>query len=247
MNPKTVYDLSDICESVFTGRPLTEAEEDENKKKEEDSEDSGSPFADTDDGSDADDSASDSSKDTEDESSDASPFDGDTGTSDDMTSEDDQTEETEDGADDTVNDDTDTDDFGGSPTTEADDLAQLGIEIIMLSAQAHFWHINCRKGSQHEALNELYLSLAHAGDRLLEAVISTTDQSVVANGELSFDFGNLEFESNEALGILEDVRDHVNEVASSHSEDQTFANILGDISETLSSTIYKLSRFDSEA
>ena len=143
-------------------------------------------------------------------------------------------------------DDNDTPTSDEPTTTEYDDIGQLGIEIIMLSAQVHFWHINCRKGSQHNALDTLYHMLQSNGDRLLEAVISRTNQSIVASGELSFDFGDLDFNQEESIGILEDVRDHVNEVAGSFSEDQTFANVLGDISEDLSSAIYKLSRFDSD-
>lgn len=250
MEPKTVYDLSDICESVFTGRPLTEAEDDENKKKDEDDTSSDSPFADTDDGDTEDSENTEDTKDTEDtDSSDGgSPFGGDA----------DDTASTEPNENDTTNDndsdeglavdDNDTDDDGQvvEGSTEYDEIGQLGIEILMLSSQVHFWHINCRKGSQHEALNALYYKLNDGGDRLLEAVISKTNQSVVASGELSFDFGNLEFDKDESVSILEDVRDHVNEVAGMFSDDQTFANVLGDISEDLSSAIYKLSRFDSE-
>ena len=63
----------------------------------------------------------------------------------------------------------------------------------------------------------------------------------MVNGVLSFDFCDLYFDHEDWLVIL----DHVNEVAGSFSEDQTFANVLGDISEDLASAIYKLSRFDS--
>ena len=249
MEPKTVYDLSDICESVFTGRPLTEAEDDENKKKDEDDTSSDSPFADTDNGDTEDSENTEDTKDTEDTdpSDDGSPFGGDT----DDTASTEPDENDTDGDDSDAGfavDDNDTEDDGQvvEGSTEYDEIGQLGIEILMLSSQVHFWHINCRKGSQHEALNALYYKLNDGGDRLLEAVISKTNQSVVASGELSFDFGNLEFDKDESVGILEDVRDHVNEVAGMFSDDQTFANVLGDISEDLSSAIYKLSRFDSE-
>lgn len=249
MEHKTVYDLSDICESVFTGRPLTEATDDEDKKKDKEDSPNENPFADT--------SDDDTEKETDDKES---PFGEDTDDGDADTDTDTDTDtgtdtETDDANDSDTDDATDTafggEDAGeddpelGGGSTEYDELGQLGIEIIMLSSQAHFWHINCRKGSQHAALDELYHKMQIDGDRLLESVISKTNQSIVASGELSFDFGDLEFNSEESIGILEDVRDHVNEVASSFADDQTFANVLGDISEDLSTAIYKLTRFDS--
>lgn len=244
MEPKTVYDLSDICESVFTGKPLTEAEDDENKKKDDEEDKSDSPFADTSDGDTEDTKEDDTDDESDTETQSDSPFGGDTTntTDDEPASDDDEGDENGVGA---PMDEEDTPPEGETVTTEYDELGQLGIEIIMLAAQVHFWHINCRKGSQHNAFDTLYHMLQSNGDRLLEAVISRTNQSIVANGELSFDFGDLDFDQEESLGILEDVRDHVNEVAGSFSEDQTFANVLGDISEDLSSAIYKLSRFDS--
>lgn len=240
---ETVYDLNNICESVFLNKKiLVEKEEDEENKND-------NPFADTKD----DDTSNDS-----DSSDDTAGGDDDTGNEADDT----DTEPTfgdDSGAGDTAPDDTtETDDENGDGIEdnistgdsvqgeEYSDVMNFGITLIMLAAQVHFWHINCHKGFEHETLQGLYFALDSLGDKLLENTISVVNQPVLAGNELSFDFGNLEFDKEESVGILEDIRSEASDLASRFQDNQGLCGILGDISEAVGTAIYKLTQFDGE-
>ena len=251
MDNKTLTDLDSICESVFLGKPLTEAEDDESKKK-----DNENPFADEkddekDEGDKKDDSSDDSSSD---DSGDApSPFggtdNGDSDKSDDAaddsesadTAEDDSTEEEVAGDTAQPEDDTGPSEVAGEINSSECDF---GIEAMMLSTQVHLWHINCTSSGDHDALRELYYRLSDLADRILEDYVSRTHAPVTAGSELNFDFGDLEFNKEEAIGILEDVRDESDTLAKENEDNQTLCTILGEVSEALSTAIYKLSRFE---
>jgi hypothetical protein len=243
MDKKTV-ELDSLCESIYLGKTLTEAEDDENKKKDDEN-----PFADTKDSDE--DEKKDDSTDEGDKDTDAPPFGG-TGDTESGDTEDDTTDTTDDGG---ATDDAEPPTGEGSPEddTGPQEVAaegnagscDFGIELMMLGTQVHFWHINCAKGSEHDALQQLYYALTDQADRILEAYVSRTKASVTAGSELNFDFGDLEFNKEEAIGILEDVRDEADTLAKESGDDQALCNILGDVSESLSTAIYKLSRFDS--
>ena len=134
---------------------------------------------------------------------------------------------------------------GEVSTEQYSDVADFGIEVLVLSMQAHFWHINAHKSGDHETLNNLYQGLAFRGDHILETVISHTKSSVQAGSELSFDFGDLEFNKDESIGILEDVRAEANDLAARYQDAQDIVDSITDVANVLSEAIYKLSRFDS--
>lgn len=245
--PETVYELSSLCESIYNGKkPITEAED-----KEKDDDASDNPFADTKD--------ADTTESSDDDTSDDTSID-DESTTDDSTPDDSTTDDT---TDDGSEDDTGDSAFGGDEGTdeagedtigtgdsvsseEYSDIMNFGITLIMLAAQVHFWHINCHKGFEHETLQGLYIALDSLGDKLLENTISVVNQPVLAGNELSFDFGNLEFDKEESVGILEDIRSEASDLASRFQDNQGLCGILGDISEAVGAAIYKLTQFDAE-
>lgn len=251
--PEKIYELEKLCLSV-----LTEAkDEDKNKNTESDSPFGGS----TNDSDDADDT-----NDTSDKTDDAD----DSGNTDDSSESDDDSaddsgettmfgqsaedesddDETGDNASDEVNNDEgdvvddDESDAGSEMSAEGfSDVQNFGIMLLMLGTQVHFWHINCHTSGEHECLADLYDELEDGADKLLENIVSKTKSSVIAGNELSFDFGTLEFDKDEVIGILEDARDEAESMVKQYSDDEGLGNILTDISEKLSVAIYKLSRF----
>lgn len=250
--PEKIYELEKLCLSV-----LTEAkDEDKNKDTESDSPFGGS----TDDSDDADDTKDTSDKtddaDDSDVTDDSSESDGDSaddsgettmfGQSAEDESDDD---ETGDNASDEVDNDEgdvvdDESDAGSEMSAEGfSDVQNFGIMLLMLGTQVHFWHINCHTSGEHECLADLYDELEDGADKLLENIVSKTKSSVIAGNELSFDFGTLEFDKDEVIGILEDARDEAESMVKQYSDDEGLGNILTDISEKLSVAIYKLSRF----
>lgn len=251
---ETVYDLDDVCESVFLNKKiLTEKKDDENKDD--------NPFADTkdDDSSDASDTSDTSNDSSDDTTNDTDDSLDDTSSNEDSESSSDNMFSADDGADDNSDDDSDDDsddsdiDSGAEDTIgtgdsvqdeEYADVMNFGITLIMLSAQVHFWHINCHKGFEHETLQSLYESLDSNGDKLLENVVSVTHQSILAGNELNFDFGNLEYDKEESVGILEDIRAEASDLATRFQDNQGLCGILGDISEFIGTAIYKLTQFD---
>lgn len=249
MDKKIDYDLDTICDSVIFGKPLTEAEE----KKDDEND---NPFAPPSD------SGSDDSGDKGDDSTaDDKPSDDASDSTDDAGKEDDSTDDssdsneggdspfggTDEGGDtDDAGDTTDDDTAPGEISTEQySDVADFGIELLVLSMQAHFWHINARKNGDHNILDSLYHGLGYQADRLLETVISHTKMSIQAGSELSFDFGDLEFNKEESIGILEDVRAEANELVSRYQDEQDIVDGITQAANVLSEAIYKLSRFDS--
>ena len=248
-----VNDLDKICESVFFGKSIIN--EKENKNPFADDDDSDTTENDSDDDSDSDttsdsdddsgseetETESDSDDDSDDDSdSDAGEFG--SSTTEDSDTANDETGSPFDGGSDS---DDDTDDASTvSEDSSMGDLSDFGVELLMLSTQVHFWHINCEKNGDHNTLDALYNELNYDSDKLLEYVISKTKQSITAGSELSFDFGDLGFNKDECVGILEDVRDEANQIAGSHSDDQAVTGIIGDAVEHLSTAIYKLTRFD---
>ncbi len=244
---ETVYDLDAVCESVFLNKKiLVEKEDDKNKND--------NPFADTkdDDSTGASDSTDDTTENSDnnanESSDDDASFDNDEESSTDDTfgedGDEDGGEEDDSGSDIGVEDAIGTGD--SVQAEEYSDVMNFGITLIMLSAQVHFWHINCHKGFEHETLQSLYDELNSNGDKLLENVISVTHQSVFAGNELSFDFGNLEYDKEESVGILEDIRAEASDLATRFQDNQGLCGILGDISESIGTAIYKLTQFDGE-
>ena len=243
---ETVYDLDNICESIFLNKKtLVEKEENDEDKND-------NPFADTKDADDTGDGSDSSDNDTESDTNDSSDdstdssakttADDDTETIDATTT--DNTAETDEDTDDEIEDNIAVGDSVQSE--EYSDVMNFGITLIMLAAQVHFWHINCHKGFEHETLQTLYYTLDSNGDKLLENIISVTHQSVLAGNELSFDFGNLEYDKEESVGILEDIRAEASDLATRFQDNQGLCGILGDISEAVGTAIYKLTQFDGE-
>lgn len=252
MEKKNDYDLDTICDSVIFGKPLTEAED----KKDEDND---NPFADTsksDDEEKKDDSSDDSgdsseSDDTGDSSDNDNPFGGGSEDKSSDDSSDDKPASDDDEADENgefvapMDEGKPEDDGPAEVSTEGySDVMDFGIELMMLGVQSHFWHINAKTSGEHDLLEELYHRLYMLADRVLENVISVTKTSVTAGSELSFDFGDLEFHKEEIVGILEDVRAEADDLVSRYQDNQGLCTILGDVSEALSTAIYKLTRFD---
>lgn len=251
MEKKNDYDLDTICDSVIFGKPLTEAEDKKDK-------DNDNPFADTsksDDEEKKDDSSDDSgdsseSDDTGDSSDNDNPFGGgsedessDDSSDDKPASDDDEADENGVGA--PMDEGKPEDDSPAEVSTEGySDVMDFGIELMMLGVQSHFWHINAKTSGEHDLLEELYHRLYMLADRVLENVISVTKTSVTAGSELSFDFGDLEFHKEEIVGILEDVRAEADDLVSRYQDNQGLCTIMGDVSEALSTAIYKLTRFD---
>lgn len=255
--PEKIYELEKLCLSV-----LTEAkDEDKDKDKDKDTE-SDSPFGgSTDDSDDADDTYDTGSDKTDDgdgggdvddssESDDDSADDsGETTMFGQNTEDESSDEETGDNASDEVDNDEgdvvdDESDAGSEISAEGfTDVQNFGIMLLMLGTQVHFWHINCHTSGEHECLADLYDELEDGADKLLENIVSKTKSSVLAGNELSFDFGTLEFDKDEVIGILEDARDEAESMVKQYSDDEGLSNILADVSEKLSVAIYKLSRF----
>lgn len=251
MEKKNDYDLDTICDSVIFGKPLTEAEDKKDK-------DNDNPFADiskSDDEEKKDDSSDDSgdsseSDDTGDSSDNDNPFGGgsedessDDSSDDKPASDDDEADENGVGA--PMDEGKPEDDGPAEVSTEGySDVMDFGIELMMLGVQSHFWHINAKTSGEHDLLDELYHRLYMLADRVLENVISVTKTSVTAGSELSFDFGDLEFHKEEIVGILEDVRAEADDLVNRYQDNQGLCTILGDVSEALSTAIYKLTRFD---
>ena len=245
-----ISELSSICESVFkSNRVLTEKKDDENPFADNDNEekkDEGSTEDETKDNDTSDPDNSDNSDDSNDsDDSDNSGFDGSvfggTSTGDDTENEDSP------GTEDNAIDDSGSDavEEGGVSDEEYGDAADLGIMLLMLATQVHFWHINCRSSGDHNCLGDLYNTLIDETDKLLENIVSVTKNSIVAGDEQSFDFGNLDFDKEESISILEDAREEVDELVGRYGDNQGLCNIIGNISECLGKAIYMLSRFES--
>lgn len=255
-----ISELSSICESVYRSNgliveekkddeenPFGKKDDEESKNEENEDESSDNRNDDTDDTEDA--------KETEDdpEETDNDAGGGFNGSVFDGTSDDDTSEETDDGTDDSEgNEDfgdngTGSDEMneGGISDEEYREASDLGVMLLMLATQVHFWHINCRSSGDHNCLGTLYNNLIDETDKLLENIVSVTKNSITAGDEQSFDFGNLEFDKEESISILEDVRGEVDKAVERYSDNQGLCNIIGNISECLGTAIYMLSRFES--
>lgn len=247
-----ISELTSICESIYAGKPVISEKKDDNNpfgasteddtndndstdgaETETDSDNAGSPADDgkdetTEETGDGDPDNTDDSDDSDD--TDGVPFGG-MGSSEEDSPDDSDENNIE-------------DDMGGTTGEEYSDVSDFGITLLMLATQIHFWHINCRSNADHNCLGNLYNDLIDQGDKLLENIVSVTKNSIIAGDNLSFDFGDLDFNKEESIGILEDTRKEADDLVSRYTDNQGLCNIIGDISETLGTAIYMLSRFE---
>jgi len=128
-------------------------------------------------------------------------------------------------------------------STESDealkDVAAFASKAMFFSVLVHFWHLNCDSNAQHLALKDLYESLDDNADKLLEAVIGQTGESVKIE-KPDFDFTG-EF-TEESIEQIKAIKDEASKLEAAVEGNPGIANVLADIVEDCDSAIYKLKR-----
>ena len=120
-----------------------------------------------------------------------------------------------------------------------DPIVSFANKAMFFAVLVHFWHLNCRKNGQHLALKDLYESLTDNADKLFEAVIGQTGNSVkVKNPDIDFK-GEYTDKSIEEIKAL---RNETSKLEGEVKDNPGIANILADIVEDCDSAIYKLTR-----
>ena len=119
------------------------------------------------------------------------------------------------------------------------DVAAFASKAMFFSVLVHFWHLNCGSNAQHLALKDLYESLDDNADKLLEAVIGQTGESVKITNP-GFEFKG-EF-TEEAIGQIKAIKDEASKLEATVESNPGIANVLADIVEDCDSAIYKLKR-----
>lgn len=149
----------------------------------------------------------------------------------------------DDGNDGDDNDGDDQNQFGGASQTnetsgDSTEVGDFGVKLLMFATEVHFWHLNCDTNSAHEALKELYEAFTDLADKLIEAVIGSTNQPIKPSMD-NIDFGDLQYGD----GCIEKIRSIGSEAANLiDNEDEGINNILGDVCEACDSAVYKLTR-----
>ena len=151
----------------------------------------------------------------------------------------DDNNDTNDGDDNNDNGGDDQDQFGGaSQTNETSSIGDFGVKLLMFATEVHFWHLNCNTNAAHEALKELYEAFTDLADKLMEAIIGSTNQPIKPSME-NIEFGDLQYGD----GCIEKIRSIGSEAANLiDNEDEGINNILGDVCEACDSAVYKLTR-----
>lgn len=112
--------------------------------------------------------------------------------------------------------------------------------VMFFSVLVHFWHLNCGRNGQHLALKDLYESLDDNADKLLEAVIGQTGDSVkITNPGIDF---KAEFSEDSSIAMIKELRADAVKLEASVEGNPGIANVLADIVEDCDSAIYKLTR-----
>ena len=124
-------------------------------------------------------------------------------------------------------------------TNSLKDVAAFASKAMFFSVLVHFWHLNCDSNSQHLALKDLYESLDDNADKLLEAVIGQTGESIKITNP-GFEFKG-EF-TEEAIGQIKAIKDEASKLEAAVEDNPGIANVLADIVEDCDSAIYKLTR-----
>lgn len=119
------------------------------------------------------------------------------------------------------------------------DVAAFASKAMFFSVLVHFWHLNCGSNAQHLALKDLYESLDDNADKLMEAVIGQTGESVKITNP-GFEFKG-EF-TEEAIGQIKAIKDEASKLEATVEGNPGIANVLADIVEDCDSAIYKLKR-----
>lgn len=264
------YDLEDICIEAFGQDPVYKNTEytNETKRKIDENEDPMYAMVTEAFGDDDSDKKDDENEDDDDKSSDTPMF-GSNSDNDDSDETEDESGDQDDSSD-SENDDTGdnsdsdettststsadgeesggvTDLFGGDNESGVDaggltKVSDFGVKALLFSTLVHFWHLNCERNGQHEALADLYDSLEDNGDKIIEAVIGQT-KNPVSPSELEFEYGDLSF-GEEAINKIKEFRDEACDLEGTLEKNAGLANILADIVEDCDSAIYKLTRLD---
>ena len=124
-------------------------------------------------------------------------------------------------------------------TDSLKDISAFASKAMFFSVLVHFWHLNCGSNAQHLALKDLYESLDDNADKLLEAVIGQTGESVKIE-KPDFDCTG-EF-TEESIERIKAIKDEASKLEATVEGNPGIANVLADTVEDCDSAIYKLKR-----
>ena len=124
-------------------------------------------------------------------------------------------------------------------TDSLKDISAFASKAMFFSVLVHFWHLNCGSNAQHLALKDLYESLDDNADKLLEAVIGQTGESVKITNP-GFEFKG-EF-TEESIERIKAIKDEASKLEATVEGNPGIANVLADTVEDCDSAIYKLKR-----
>lgn len=113
----------------------------------------------------------------------------------------------------------------------------LVFNAVLLSAQAHIWHLQTTSFSEHKAFEELYLELPVLADKLAETAMGlgvSLDETQTESTEL--------FPVEDALDVLQSFREDLEEEAGAHNSG--INNIIDEMIGLLARTNYKLTNLE---